>query len=88
MHIKPFPFLEEIISLYLLKRVAGNLGSSPLRIQVAQMIQSLYSTSITVTYIIKALHMELPIYPSLEALLIMTISIYYIIFQSDTYIDT
>ena len=40
---------EIIIALHLFKRVADDLGGSPMRIQVAQVIQSLFYMLITST---------------------------------------
>ena len=51
-----------IISPYLFKRVADDLGRSPLIIQVAQMLKSISSTPIPLPYIIKAIYMELSLY--------------------------
>ena len=66
------------------------MGGQPLRKQVAQILQSLTSmiAFIKVTWMLKAIHVALLPYLALKAPLTMTISMYYIIYQSDIYIDT
>ena len=59
-----------------------------MRIQVARILQSLSSISITAPYIMKAVHVALYLYLLLKVPLTITISIYYIICQSNTYVGT
>ena len=56
-----------IIALHLFKIVADDLGGSELRIQVAQMIHSIYSMLIKAPFIRKEIQMDLLIYLSLKA---------------------
>ena len=88
MNFNLFLFLEEIISLYLFKRVADDLGVSSLRIKSVQVLQSISSTLITVPYIMKSMHVSLSLYLSLKAPLTITIPIYYRICQVNTYMGT
>ena len=66
------------------------MGSYLLRKQVARILQSLTSVIafITISWILKAMHVALLPYIALKVPLIMTISMYYMIYQSDTYTDT
>ena len=63
------------------------VGSQMIR-QVVQMIQSISSTLITVTYILKAMCVVLSLYLSLNAPFKMTIFVYHMICQSNKYMDT
>ena len=58
--------------------------------QVAQMLQFIPSMIelIKLSWIMKSMHVELLPYLSLKAPLEMTISVYYMIYQSNTYTDT
>ena len=62
----------------------------PLSKKVSQMIRSLTSmlAVITVSWMLKATHMELLTYIALKAPLKMTISMNYMIYQSNKYTDT
>ena len=65
------------------------MGGYPMGKQVARMTQSLTSMIlvITVSWMLNSMHVELFPYLALKSPLIMTISIYYMIYQSDTYTD-
>ena len=84
MNFNPLLFLEEIISLYLLKSVVDGMGGYPLGKKVTRMPQSLTSMIlvITVSWMLKSMHVELFPYLALKA------SMYYMICQSATYTDT
>ena len=77
-----------MISFYLFKRVSYDLGVSPLSRKVVQVLQALFSTLITVSYIKKAMQVAFYAYLSLKSHLSMTIPIYDMICQSDTYMGT
>ena len=76
--------------MYLSKRVADDMSSFPQRKQVARMLQSLTSmiALITLSWILKEIYVALLLYLALKPPFTMTISMYYIIYQSDTYTDT
>ena len=76
--------------MYLFKRVADYMIGLLLGKQVARMLQSLTSmiALITVSFIMKAMNVALLPYLSFKSPLTMTIYMYYIIYQSDTYMDT
>ena len=80
--------MEEIISLYLFKRLVDDLGSSTLGRKVIHALHQLFTTLITLIYITKEMHVELFLYLSLKAPFTMTIPIYYMICQSDTYMGS
>ena len=66
------------------------MGGLPLSKQVAIMLQPLTSmiALITVSYMLKTICVELFPCLSLNSPLAMTISMYYIIYKSNTYTDT
>ena len=76
--------------MYLSKRVADKMSGFPLSKQVARIIQPLTSmiALITLSWIMKAVPVALFPYLAFKTLLTMTISMYYIIYQSDTYMYT
>ena len=77
-----------IIELRLFKMLAEDFGGSPLRRKVAKTIKLISSSFITLPCITKAIQAALLLYISLKAPLTITISIYYMICQSDTYMGT
>ena len=88
MNYRPLPFFKIIISPNLFKKVEEDMGSSPLRRKVAQMIQSLSSMLITVLFILKSMHVALLIYLLLKELFITIVTIYYMFCQSNTLMYT
>ena len=68
---------EIIIAMYLLKRVEYDMGSSLLKRQVAQILQSFYSTLIIVPCTLKAMPVALLLYLLLKSPWTITIYIYY-----------
>ena len=69
VYYNPLTFLEEKIPYKLFKRVTYDLyGSLPKR-QVAKILQSLYSTLITLLCILKEMHGELSYIPFVLALM-------------------
>ena len=84
-NFNPIPFLKIRISIYLFKREADGMSK-----QFSGMIQSLTSiiALITLSWIMKAMHVALLPYLALKAPFTITISMYYIIYQSDTYTDS
>ena len=87
---QPSPWLVKTISLYLLKRVSDDMGGQPLRKQVARIIQTLNSMIefITVSWMLNEIYVALFPYLALKAPFKITISMYYMIYQSNTYTDT
>ena len=69
---------------------ADNMNGKPLGKQVGRMLQSLTSmiALITVSWMLKAMHVELLPYLALKAPPKMTIAVYCMIYQSDTYTET
>ena len=67
------------MSPYLFKMIADDLGGSPLRRKVAQILQSLSSTPVTGPYILKAIHVVLFIYLSLKSHFTIIIPMYYMV---------
>ena len=78
-----------IISLYLFKRLADNMSGFPLSKQGSIMIQELTSVIelITVSWMLKAVHVAVLLYLALKSPLKMAISMYYMFYKRDKYTD-
>ena len=76
--------------MYLFKMVTDDMSDFLLRKQVSIMLESLTAiiALITVSWMLKESHVALLPCLSLKEPLKMTISMYYMIYQSDTYMDT
>ena len=76
--------------MYVFNRVADDRSVLPLRTQFARMLQSITSiiALITVHWMLKAKHVVLFTYLEMKSPFKMTISMYYMIYQNDTYTDT
>ena len=76
--------------MYLFKRAEDDMSGLRLSKQVAIMLQQLTSMIelIIVSWLLKSMHVELFTYLALKSPLTMTISMYYMIYQIDTYTDT
>ena len=83
LHCEALPVLDKIISLYLFKIVADDLGDSTLRRKILPMIQSLSSILITGQYILKGMDVVLLLFLSSNAFLKISISMYHIICQNN-----
>ena len=76
--------------MYLFKRVSDDMSGLSLGKKVPRMLQSLTSMIelITVSCMLKAMHVAFLTYLALKAPLKMTIYVYYIIHQINIYTDT
>ena len=76
--------------MYPFKRAADDMSGLRLSKQVAIMLQQLTSMIelIIVSWLMKSMHVELFPYLALKSPLTITISMYYMIYQIDTYTDT
>ena len=59
MSYNPLPLLDDNNSAVPLQRVTEELGGPPLRRQVAQMIQEIFSSMMKVPCTLKAMHVSL-----------------------------